>query len=77
MFFNSHVYAIPKECPSTEQITQLEEGCSPHPKQLNAVMTVIAMVNEPKIGIMFFIPSTQWSIAYTSSGGGQTPKSDK
>jgi hypothetical protein len=67
---------VPEEGHIAKQITELEEGGSPHPKKLH-IATIVAMVDEPKVASPFFISSTQRSIGNSSPRGGKSPESDK
>jgi hypothetical protein len=68
--------AIPEEGPIAKQITELEEGGSPHPKKLH-IATIVAMVDEPKVAGPFFISGTQRSVGNSSPRGGKSPESNK
>jgi len=76
LFFNVAVDVVPEQCPVAEQIAELEEGGSPHPKKLD-IATIIAMVDEPKVAGPFLVSGSRRSKGNSSPRDRHSPEFDK
>ena len=76
LLLNVAVDAVLEQCPVAEQIVELEEGGSPHPKKLDTT-TIIAMVDEPKVVGSFLVSGSHRPISNSSCRGQHSPESDK